>query len=130
MLPEYASEQWWRIDPASGAHIGEVDAGDDGSGCYLGDAPLADAGMAGTNIDATFGSSKHFTDEEARRLLSGRVVPASVRPHDEAATELLQSVDGLWTLVNESYNQRWNRPANEVERRFIAAYALSAMRPG
>jgi hypothetical protein len=126
---ESLPEEWWRIEPDSGVRICTVDVGDDTSGYYLGDAPLCDAGMIGTNIDATFGSSRYFTDVEARRLLSDRVVPASVSPYDDATTELLESIDGLWTLVDQSYQKRWGRPANEVERRFIAAYALSAMRP-
>ena len=129
MRPEDPPDEWWCIDPESGARTRAVGNDDNPSGFYLGDAPLTDAGMVATNIDATFGSSKHFTNEEAKRLVSDRVVPATVRPYDEAATELVESIDDLWTLVDESYTQRWGRPANEVERRFIAAFAISAMRP-
>ena len=83
--------------------------------------------MVAVNIDATFGSSIRFTDEEARRLLVDRVVPNAVRPYDEAAAELLESVDDLWKLVDESYQVAWGRPANDVERRFIVGYVCSIM---
>ena len=130
MRQEDPPDEWWCIDPHSGARTRVVDGSDDGSGFYLGDGPLADAGMVATNIDATFGSSRHFTDDEARRLLEDRVVPASVRRYPEAAAELLESVCDLWTLVDEHYRGKWRRPANEVERRFIAAHALASLRPG
>lgn len=126
MRPEDPPSNWWRIDPSSGAPIG--DNGDNGAAYYLGDAPLNAAGTVATNIDATFGSSRHFTDEEARRLLLDRILPNSVRPYDEAATELLESVDDLWTWVNDFYQAAWGRAANDVERQFIANYAFSVLR--
>jgi hypothetical protein len=129
MRPEDPSDEWWCIDPESGERTRAVGDNDGPSGFYLGDAPLGDAGMVATNIDATFGSSRYFTDEEARRLLSDRAVPASVRPYDDAATELVESVDDLWALVDESYTKKWGRPANDVERRFIAAFAMLTIRP-
>lgn len=126
MRPDDPPNNWWRIDPSSGASIGDND--DNGAVYYLGDAPLDAAGTVATNIDATFGSSRHFTDEEARRLLLDRIVPNTVRPYDEAATELLESVDDLWAWVNDCYQAKWGRSANVVERRFIADYAFSVLR--
>lgn len=101
---------------------------DGGPPSYIGDGPIADVAMVAMNIDATFGSSRHFTDEEARQLLVGRVVPNSVRPYDDAAAELLESVDDLWTLVDESYQEAWGRAANEAERRFFVEYAFAIIR--
>ena len=127
MQPEDPIQEWWRIDPRSGEPLepGGANAGD--TECYLGDAPLADAGMVGVYIDSTFGSARHFNDEEARRLLRDRVVPKSVRPHDDAATDLLESLDDLWKLVDERYHAKWGRPANDVERRFIAERVFITM---
>lgn len=129
MRPEDPPDEWWCIDPESGSRTRAV-RGDDGpSGFYLGDAAFRDVNMVAINIDATFGSSRYFTVEEAQRLLLDHIVPASVRRYDEAAAELVEAIDDLWTLVDENYTKRWGRPANEVERRFITAYAVSSIRP-
>jgi hypothetical protein len=121
--------EWWCIDPDSGTRRGSsAIAEGDAAASYLGDEPLREAGIAASHIDATFGAARHFTDDEVRQLLVNRVIPASVRPYAEAATELLESIDFMWTSVDECYQARWGRPANAVERRFIAEYAFSAMR--
>jgi len=122
--------EWWCIDPNSGKRRApSAGAEGDAAASYLGDEPLREAGTVASNIDATFGSSRHFTDDEVRKLLVNRVIPASVRPYAEAATELLESVDYLWTSVDECYQATWGRPANAIERRFITEYAFSVMRP-
>jgi hypothetical protein len=128
MKQEDSSHEWWCIDPDSSARLRNVGPGNDASGFYLGDAPLADVAMIATNIDASFGSSRYFTNDEARRLLEDRIVPSSIREHEEGARELLESVDSLWTLVNEHYRGKWGRDVKEVERCLIEAYALSVIR--
>jgi hypothetical protein len=91
-------------------------------------ALLNEVAMFADNIDATFGSSRHFTDEESRQLLVDRIVPNSVRPYGDVATELLEWVNDLWEFVDDSYHKAWCCGANDVERRFIVNHALSVMR--
>jgi len=120
---------WWRVDPQTGEPEGEYPDAIDSSCVYLDDGAVDAAGDAATQIEATFGASRYFTDEEIRRLLLDRVPPASVRPWPDATPELLQLVDDLWQLVDECYQNRFGRVATPVERDLLYRYAFSLLRP-
>ena len=128
MRPEDPPYRWWRIDPNSGKRSESAGDEDAHSAFYVGDAPLEEAAIAASNIDATFGSARHFTDAEIRLLITDRVIPESVRRHQEAATELGQSVHELWMSVDQCYQEKFGRPANAVEKRFIGEYAFDVIR--
>lgn len=118
---------WWSIDPRTGEETG--DAAPKGVCGCLGESVLSDVAMVASNIDATFGASRHFSDEEVRRLFLDRVVPASVQPYADATDELLQSVDDLWLLVEKHYRQAWDRSATQAERHWLCAAAFDILRP-
>src|SRR5262245_38601850 len=111
-----ASMVWWRVDPQTGEPEGEFSAPVDSSCVYLDDAAVDAAGDAATTIEATFGASRYFSDEEVRALLLNRVPPTSVRPWPDAAAELVQLVDDLWHSVDECYQEAFSRLATPTER--------------
>jgi hypothetical protein len=119
---------WWSIDPQTGEPTDVTVPPGVVCDC-LGESVLADVGMVATNIEATFGASRYFSDDEAKGLLLHRHVPASVQSHPDATAELLNSVDDLWHLVEEHYRQAWGRSATEVERRWLFCHALAILRP-
>jgi hypothetical protein len=96
----------------------------------LGDEPLDEAGISADNINATFGASRYFSDEETRRLIYDRELPQSVRPYADASAELLGLVDGLWKSVQQTYKEKWGRPPMPVERALIADFAIWVLRRG
>src|SRR4051812_884909 len=97
MRPELPPLRWWAIDPATGLPPSDGSpSADDQSQHYLGDEVLDDAGTVADDIAATFGAHRYFSDDEVRRLIFQRELPASVRPYAEASAELLKSVDDLW----------------------------------
>ena len=115
---------WWSIEPRTGERT------ETAGGCdCLGDSVLSDVAMVATNIEATFGASRYFTEEEVRALLLDRVVPGSVQQHADTASELLESVDDLWHLVEERYRQAWGRSATQAERRWLFCHAVDILRP-
>jgi hypothetical protein len=63
--------------------------------------------------------TKAFTDEEVASLILTRVVPASFQGGFEDAAELLELVDGLWSLAEDCYRQALRRPPDPVERRWL-----------
>jgi hypothetical protein len=121
---------WWRIDPQTGEPTGEFPAPVDDSCVFLLDEAVDAAGDAATAIGATFGASRHFPDDEVRRLLAERVLPASVRPWPGAAAELLDLVDDLWQAVDRCSREASGRPATSAERHWLCRYAHSLLRPG
>lgn len=120
---------WWRVDPQSGEPEGEFLAPIGGSCVYLDDSAVDAAGDAATEIEASFGASRYFSDEEVRGLLLDRVPPASVRPSSEDAAELLRLVDDLWQLVDGCYQEAFGRAATPDERDLLFRYAHSLLRP-
>ena len=120
---------WWRVDPQSGEPEGDFPAPIDGSCVYLDDSAVDAAGNAATEIEASFGASRFFSDEEVRSLLLERVPPASVRPWPDSVSELLQLVDDLWQLVDQCYQEAFGRPATPTERDLLYRYAYSLLRP-
>ena len=128
MRPEDTSAEWWRIDARSGERLRVPAGGDGGPACYLGDGPLDIANVTAIAIEASFNPARYFSDEEVRRLLLGREVPASVRPHGDASLELLELVDGLWCEVDECYRRTWGRPAGPDERRLIVEDVFPILR--
>ena len=111
--PEWPVE-WWPVDPVSGLRLEADPADAAGPASYLGDCPLDAVAQIATAIDAAFNPRRHFSDDEVRSLLLDRVVPASVRPYDDAAAELLDFVDALWDDVHRCYQETWGRPPNPV----------------
>src|SRR5262245_13643291 len=100
--------QWWTIDPHTGQPNGATGLAD-GTCHALGECPLDAVGEAAEAIEITFGASRCFSDEETRALLLERVVPPSFRGGPDDAAELLELVDGLWTLVERCYQQAMHR---------------------
>jgi hypothetical protein len=109
--------------------LGASSSADGPSQSWLGDEVLDDAGTVADNIETTFGAHRYFSDDEARRLIFQRELPASVRPHAEASAELLESVDDLWRWIGQTYREKWDRAATAVERRWIGEFAVSILRP-
>jgi hypothetical protein len=121
-------DEWWPVDAETGERVPPDGTRGEHPGCLLGDVPLDAAGTVALDINATFGSARHFTEGECRLLLTDRAVPNIVRPHREATTELLQAVDDLWTWVDQCYREAWGRPANAGERRWIGEHAFRVLR--
>lgn len=119
---------WWRLAPQTGKPDGDYPAPVDDSCVYLDDGALDATGNAATEIEESFGASRHFSDEEVCDLLLGRVPPASVGPWSDAAADLIQLVDALWQLVDECYHEAFGRPATPTERDFLYRYAYSLLR--
>lgn len=92
--------EWWRIDPDLGARLNIPLDAERGLKLYLG-APLHEAQFVASNIWCSFA---RFSREEGFSLLIDREVPVSIRPYPDAAAELLESIDDLWSLVDE-----WSR---------------------
>jgi hypothetical protein len=130
MRPELPTSRWWPIDPATGKPTSESAPAQPPSDLYLGDDPLDEAGISADNIEATFGASKYFSDDETRRLIHDRELPQSLRPHADASAELLELVDDLWESVRQSYHEKWGRPPTPVERALIAEFTIWVLRRG
>jgi hypothetical protein len=88
---------------------------------------LDEVGLSGDAIATTF-ATRLFSDDEVSALLMDRVVPASFLGGDEDAAELLDLVDGLWTLAERYYQQALGRLPTQVERRWLYAFAFDALR--
>lgn len=120
--------RWWSVDP-DGFPTGVLQPDDRHSRPCVGDHVLEAARTVATDIEATFGASRYFSNEEVRRLVFERDVPASVRPYAEASADLVQSVDDLWKWVSQIYVEKWGRQLTLVERKLIAEYAVWALLP-
>jgi hypothetical protein len=128
MQPELPPLRWWPIDPTTGVPLDIPLSADSLSQNYLGDEALDAAGTVADNIEATFGASRHFSEDERRRLIHERQLPASVRPHADAAAELIECVDDLWKWVEQVYRDRWARPPLPAERKLITDFAIWVLR--
>ncbi len=118
--------RWWTIDPQTGEPDGSVAA--ERANCYcLGESALNDVRFVADALATSF-VTKGFTDEEVSALVLSRVVPSSFRGGSEDAAELLEHVDDLWSLAQDSYMQALQRPPNEIERRWLYQAAIAALR--
>jgi hypothetical protein len=86
--------------------------------------------MGADAIEAGFGASRYFSDDEARRLIYDRELPQSVREYADASAELLKLVEDLWKSVEHIYREKWGRPLMPVERRLVADLAIWVLRRG
>jgi hypothetical protein len=120
--------KWWSIDPQTGEATGNATPADGVYHC-LGDPVLDAVDLIAVNVEATFGATRYFSDEETRALLLDRVVPSSVAPHADASAELLENIGDMWVLIDECYQNAWGRPATPIERRWIRSYAFGALKP-
>jgi hypothetical protein len=118
--------KWWTIDPQTGKSDGVADS--DRSKCHcLGDSVLDEVGLSGDAIATTF-ATKHFSDDEVSALILNRVVPSSFKGGVQDAAELLDLVDGLWTLAQSYYQRALGRLPTQFERRWLYASAFDALR--
>jgi hypothetical protein len=118
--------KWWTIDPSTGQPDGN--AAPDPIACHcLGESVLADVSLAGDAIATTF-ATRLFSDDDVSALLMKRVVPTSFQGGKDDAAELLDLVDGLWSLAEDNYQQALGRMPTEVERRWLCAFAFGALR--
>lgn len=117
---------WWTIDPQTGQPNGGV-TGEPISCHCVGESALNEVSVSGDAIATTF-ATRLFSDDEVFALVMKRVVPSSFQGGEEDVAELLELVDGLWTLAGRCYQQALGRMPNEVERRWLYASALEALR--
>jgi hypothetical protein len=118
--------KWWTINPETGQPDDDV-TGDPITRHCLGDSALDEVGTSGDAIATTF-ATKLFSDDEVSALIMMRVVPRSFRGGAEDAAELLDLVDGLWELAERCYHQALGRMPTDVERRWLCASAIDALR--
>jgi len=116
--------KWWSIDPQTG----EPFSGGGAVPC-LGESPIEEVEMAADAIDTAFGASQFWSDDEVRRLLLERVVPARIR-HESDAVEPLELVDGLWQGVDICYERALHRLPTPAERHWLFSRAFAALRQG
>jgi hypothetical protein len=132
---------WYKIDPHTGKPLQDspskmstpdtvllnavpgVDAavGD----CYLGDGPWDMSSTMPTEIADVVGDEVTLSDDELRALLLCREVPASVGgARSEVGDELLQVVAEFWEDIDSCYEDDWERPAQEAEKRWISEFVI------
>ena len=118
--------KWWTIDPQTGQPDGAATA--DPITCHcLGDSAIDEVKLSGDAIATTF-TTKRFSNEEVSDLIMKRMVPASFQGGPQDAAELLDLVDGLWTLAETCYQHALGRMPTEVERRWLYGFAFDALR--
>ena len=118
--------KWWTINPETGQPDGNVAADRNRCNC-LGDSVLDEVGLSGDAIATTF-ATELFSDDEVLALVMERVIPRSFRGGEDDAAELLELVNGLWTLAGSYYEQALGRMPTEVERQWLYVFALDALR--
>jgi hypothetical protein len=118
--------KWWTIDPETGQPDGEVRDQRIIRHC-LGDSVLDEVGMSGDAIATTF-ATKSFSDEEVIALIMERALPRSFQGGAEDAAELLDLVDRIWESAQRCYQQALGRVPTDVERRWLCAAAIAALR--
>ena len=72
--------------------------------------------------------SKCFTNDQLSALIMKRVLPSSFKGGIEDAAELVDLVEGLWIRAESYYQQALGRPPNQVECKWLVAFALDALR--
>jgi hypothetical protein len=118
--------RWWTIDPQTGQPDATI--APDPSACHcLGDSVLDEVRQSGDAIATTF-ATRLFSDEEVCALIMDRFVPPTFKGGEEDAAELLDLVDGLWTLAKSYYQQALDRMPTQIERRWLYAVAFDALR--
>lgn len=118
--------RWWTIDPDTGQPDGGAASERSDHHC-LSESALHDARLVADAIATTF-ATKHFSDEDVSALIMNRVVPTSFRGDVEDAAELVEHVDDLWTLAEDTYVEALGRPPDQIERFWLFKCAIAALR--
>lgn len=131
---------WWKIDPETGMPTKDTSkmskpgsvilnaipgVDDDADACYTGDAPWDYAVDAAGQLRGLLGESAAFSGEEASRLFLDRIAPAWVDAGE--VSEVLRIVDGLWSDIDDLYEEDWERKARPVEKRVVVDQVARAL---
>lgn len=130
---------WWKIDPATGQPLpnepslasspdvvvlNAIPGVDDlPQASYLGDVNGDFASEQAKELIALMGTAS-LNDAELRELMLLSIAPANWP--DALVTRALASVDAFWRDLDTAYDDDWERPANEAERRWTTEYILQA----
>jgi hypothetical protein len=130
---------WWKIDPSTGAPLGEPSAysdddvillnavpgvDDDGEAHYLGDGPLDMAYSLSNELREVLPDPSEVSAVEALRWLLDGAPLAALADSGMAAAEIQRMAKEFWDDVDSCYEEDWDRKALSAERRFIAQHAV------
>jgi hypothetical protein len=128
---------WWKIDVVTGQSIPDQPSlasspdvivlnaipGTDDSplASYLGDVSGDFASDLAGQL-CTLPTLQPLTESELRELLLLAIAPANWT--DELAGQAFDFVEAFWKDLDSVYQDDWERPANEAERRWTAEYVV------
>jgi hypothetical protein len=123
---------WYRIDPNTGLSLATPSslskppdfvllnavpgADADDAACYLGDGPWDMGSGFVTELRELLAKDDPLTREEASRLILDAAVPPRLRA---AGGTLCRAVKAFWADIDGCYEDDWDRPARQAEKRWI-----------
>jgi hypothetical protein len=137
---------WWKIDPHTGNTDAEASSAlstegmvllnavpeidNEADACYLGDGPLDMVYSTTLEINTILGATDRPSRDEWRKFLGERETPAAILRRGAAIeAQLLGVVEQMWADIDWCYEEDWERPAREVEKRMLCENAADRLCP-
>ena len=135
---------WYRIDPETGQPLADTyskastpdllwenafpGVDNDPDAFYFGDGPMDMADGAAKDAEAVLRGRVSPTETDLRALFADRQFGDSLRGLDAQAVELLlQIVAEFWDNIDWCYEEDWERPARDPERKVALEWAVGSL---